>query len=693
MRNNSAMALLLCVLWLFLGGEAFCEQNSTGQANHLGTITVTAQKKEENPQSVPISMDAFSEYQLQDAGIDNAMALTGFASNLHLHRHNAFQNLIVIRGISTSQASLYSPAGFYVDDICYPSQFMPNLDLYDIERAEVLKGPQGTLYGRNTESGVVNIVTRQPDDEIRAKVLTEYSSFNTVRTGASVSGPVLEDRLFLGAAGQFKSSDGFMDNQADGSEPDQQHLNGRGTLRWTPTSRWDISLIAEGMCLDDHSGGHRVLDGPQATDFLDFSSDENQAYTEYGNSQVLRARHKGHGYEVVSISTLMAKHFDKLNDADMTAAQARRRYNKMNLSTRQYSQEIRVSSDKDGALQWLVGLHGFADNTKTDFSFINAVTGKTLMNPVADIDVYGLALFGQATWTPVDKLHLTAGLRLDHQQMDGTVEDFTKATTCSDDLTYNEILPKAVIAYDVTPEAMTYLSVSKGYMTGGYNFAMTPKPDTLTFDPEYSWNYELGLKTQWLGGRLLANAALFYIDITDKQVMEYDRSTLSKTITNAAKAHSQGVEVQLQAKPAPGWDFFGSAGYNESRFDDFTATQWNQTQTALIEKDYSDNFLPNAPRYTYSLGAQYRSENGLFARADLLGSGRFHGDEENLTTQEAYRTVNLRLGYELDNWSLYLWGKNIFDEEYCTFISPFEDTTVCLDGEPRTVGVTLIWNF
>ncbi len=693
MLNTPALALLSAAFCLFLSGEACCGSNATSQAKHLETITVTAQKKEENPQSVPISMDAFSEFQLEDAGIDTAMDVTGFASNLHLHRHNAFQNLIVIRGISTSQASLYSPAAFYVDDVCYPSQFMPNLELYDIERIEVLKGPQGTLYGRNAESGVVNIVTRKPGDEFRAKVLTEYSSFNTARTGASLSGPLLEDRLFLGVAGQFTSSDGFMDNQGDGSEPDQRHHNGRGSLRWTPTSRWDISFVTEGMSLDDHSGGHRVLDGPMATDFLEFAGDEDQAYTEYGNSQVLRAGYHGHGYDVVSISTLMAKHFDKLNDADMTAEPARRRYSEMDLSTRQYSQEIRVSSNEGGALQWLAGLHGFVDNTTTDYSLINAAAGRTLMNPVADIDVLGLALFGQATWTPVDNLHLTAGLRLDHQRMDGKITDCSKAVTCSDDLVHDEILPKAAIAYDVTSEVMAYLSVSKGYMAGGYNFAMTPKPETLTFDPEYSWNYELGLKTQWFGGRLLANAALFYIDILDKQVMEYDRDTLSKTITNAAGAHSQGVEVQLQARPAPGWDFFGSAGYNEARFDDFTATQWNESRTTLIEKDYSGNLLPNAPRYTYSLGAQYRAENGLFARVDLLGSGRFHGDEENLTTQKAYRTVNLRLGYESGNWGMYLWTKNVFDEEYSTFLSPFEDTVVCLDGEPRAVGATVSWNF
>ncbi|NCC84952.1 MAG: TonB-dependent receptor, partial [Clostridia bacterium] len=175
MLKASPLALFAAALCLFLTGEGLCAGNATDQAGRLATITVTAQKTEENPQSVPISMDVFSDFQLEDAGMDNAMDLVGFSSNLHLHQHNAFQNLIVIRGISTSQASLYSPAGFYIDDVCYPSQFMPNLELYDIERAEVLKGPQGTLYGRNAESGVVNIVTKQPDDTFRAKALTEYS--------------------------------------------------------------------------------------------------------------------------------------------------------------------------------------------------------------------------------------------------------------------------------------------------------------------------------------------------------------------------------------------------------------------------------------------------------------------------------------------------------------------------------------
>lgn len=156
----------------------------------------------------------------------------------------------------------------------------------------------------------------------------------------------------------------------------------------------------------------------------------------------------------------MAKHFEKVNDADMTADPARRRYNEMDLSTQQ------STARKSACLRMATALAMAGRGARirrqhgNRFSFINTAAGKTLMAPVADMDVYGAALFGQATWTPVDRLHLTAGLRLDHQQMDGEVEDSAKAASCSDELTYDEVLPKAVIAYDITPETMTYASVA-----------------------------------------------------------------------------------------------------------------------------------------------------------------------------------------------------------------------------------------
>jgi iron complex outermembrane receptor protein len=240
---------------------------------------------------------------------------------------------------------------------------------------------------------------------------------------------------------------------------------------------------------------------------------------------------------------------------------------------------------------------------------------------------------------------------------------------------------------------MAYVSAAKGYLVGGYNWGLTATLDTFCYEPEYTWNYEVGLKSTWLDNKLLANLSLFYITIDDKQVSELHPTIAATTITNAAEATSQGFELQLQARLLPGLDIFGGFGYTEAKFDEFNATVWNETGNALTEKDYKGNYLPYAPKYTYNLGMQYRAECGLFARADLLGTGSFYGDAANQAKQNAYTTVNFQLGYEFDSFDFRLWIKNAFDENYLTFISPFQNTIVGIDGPPQTFGFTVSYKF
>jgi iron complex outermembrane receptor protein len=190
----------------------------------------------------------------------------------------------------------------------------------------------------------------------------------------------------------------------------------------------------------------------------------------------------------------------------------------------------------------------------------------------------------------------------------------------------------------------------------------------------------------------MANLSVFYIDIEDKQITEMGY-TLTKSITNAAKAHSQGVELQLKARPLQGLDVFAGFGYAEATFDDFSSMEWNEDNTALIEKDYEDNDLPYAPHYTYNAGIQYRTSNGFFGRADLFGTDRFYGDSANASKQDAYQTVNLRIGYEGRHFDCYLWAENIFDEDYLTYVAPYGGNTIGLDGAPMTFGLTLTYRF
>jgi len=690
--NIIGVVIFLLMVLKICSSAAYAETGKNDEGGgtvKLETLTVTAQKREENPQAVPISMDVFSDVQLEDAAIHDTAALVGFSPNVFMKQSHV-EHALVIRGISSFKSSTYSPAGFYVDDVSYPIHYMQNVALFDLERVEILKGPQGTLYGRNSESGVVNMITRQPGNEFEAKVSGEYAGHNTFRSGASIRGPIARDKLCMGAAFQYESSDGYTENWSTGDETvmDWEHMNGRATLRWTPLASWDISFIADAQDYDDHGGGYRMVSGPRATERFRVRKDTDEYVEQRGNTQVLRIKYDGEALDLLSVSSALYQTLDKQNDSDLWDSSTDRKENIFKIKERQYSQEIRFSSDGKGSFEWLVGLYGFIEKATFDYRYDLVSSAMTYMHPITDIDASGYAVFGQGTYSLLDTLHLTAGLRFDHQTLEGEQEDDARNETCRGRMAFDEILPKIAVSHDISKDVMGYLSVSKGYLVGGFNW-LNATPATFKYDAEYTWNYEAGIKIAWFSGRLLTNASLYYVDIEDKQVTEYDNDTLTTTVTNAAKAHSQGVEIQFQAVPMAGLDLFASFGYADSTFDEFNATEWNDDGSALIEKNLHGNHLPYAPRYTYNLGAQYRHQSGLFCRVDFFGTDRFFGDSANASRQDSYETVKVKLGFEKERFDLYVWGKNVFDEKYLTYVAPHGDYTVGLDGGPRIFGMTV----
>ena len=692
--EKTVTQILMIVIVVLLCPNAYAEpQEEEDDILRLETVTVTAQKKEENAQEVPISMDVFSEMEMEDARILNTPDMVRFSSNVNMMNRSC-EHIVVIRGVSPFRGTTYSNAGFYVDDVSYPLHYSQNIDFFDLERAEILKGPQGTLYGRNTESGVISIFTKQPDNHLSGKILAEYGDYNSFRTVANVSGPVVEDKLFLGGAFQYRSSDGYVENEANGNDraADLSHLTGRATLRWTPSDPWDISLVADIMNADDHGAEVRFLTGPNETPPHTIRRDTDAYLKQNWNSQILRVKYDSGDLYFLSVSGVLYQDLEKVNDCDLWDNPKNRKINPTELKFRQYSQEFRVSSQA-GPVEWLAGLYGFIEDSRFNYRYEILSAQMTYMNPITDVDARGCAAFGQGTYTFLDRFHLTLGLRLDHEEMEGDLKDPVQNKAYNKDLSYNEALPKFSFTYDTTEKIMAYASVSKGYLVGGYNWGMTGTLDTFSYEPEYTWNYETGIKSTWLNDKLLANLSVFYISIDDKQVSELHPTIAMTTITNAAKAHSQGVELEVQAKPLRGLDLSAGFGYNEAQFDRFTATVWNDAGTALVTKNYADNDLPYAPEYTYHVSAQYRGLQGFFARADLLGTGPFYGDAANKAEQDAYETVNLHLGYEWEHFDLTLWVENIFDKQYCTFLSVFQNEIVGIDGPPRTFGVTGVWRF
>ncbi|NET49695.1 MAG: TonB-dependent receptor, partial [Merismopedia sp. SIO2A8] len=304
----------------------------------------------------------------------------------------------------------------------------------------------------------------------------------------------------------------------------------------------------------------------------------------------------------------------------------------------------------------------------------------------ADIDEELFAVFGQTTYQFTDALALTAGLRyetitstLDSFERVFSIPGFPDQTLASfDDVDQNSdvFLPRAAIEYRFSPGAMVYGSISRGSRPGGVNF----RPDneeSVTFESERSWNFEIGLKSSWLENRLGVNLAAFYNPVDDYQVVSFDPASLLPLGIVNADASIAGFEVELRATPVDGLDITAGFGLADANFTDYPD-----------RPEFDGNALPFAPEFTYNLGVQYRSPIGIFGRVELAGLGSTFYDEANTLSQDSYAIVNARLGYEFDNYGIYLFANNLFDTEYTTFqFSSLGGTTVGIYGVPATVGM------
>jgi len=703
--NNRFKFFIFSVLILFCAAEVLVVQVQAGEVSlkdhQIETITVTAEKKAADIQDVSMSITAFSEMNLNDAGIDALPEIARFTPNVYMKRDS-----IIIRGISQYYGSMVSAAGFYLDGVSLPFEGINSSELFDIERIEILKGPQGTLYGKNSEAGVVNIITKQPGNEVRGKILGEYSRYDTEHgnspgyiAGGSISGPLVKNRLYLGLAGKWKDYKGYLKNEYNGDEEagKDEHFSGRLNLRWAPQDRWDISFIADVMNNNDNSADFKYVTGPLNAGRHKVEYDGPYACKKNGDGQTFRIKYDGDRFNVLSLTGRRQVKNDLSFDFDLTSVISpwtSEAYYK-NEST-SYSQEIRISSaESNNPFHWLTGFYAFDEDMEIyqKKAFQN---GSNIRN--TDVDNSGYAFFGQGTYTFIDRLHFTAGLRYDYTEFKGEQEltAHNSQTVYGKDFDDSEILPKLSISFDLSDKIKAYTSAARGYLTGGYNFKWATNGENLTYKPEYTWNYEVGLKSSWFDNRLIANMSTFYIEMKDKQVAEWDTTsgtTSVKQIQNAANAYSAGMELEIQARPARGLDLFAGFGFIEAKIDDWIATEYNGATGESYQYDYKDKKLPNVPEYTYNLGTQYRHMSGYFCRADFFGTGPLYSDTKNSAKEDGYLLANLRLGFESKSYDIIFWCKNLFDKEYLKVRFAGAGDHQGVEGEPRMIGATFTYRF
>lgn len=642
-------------------------KNESEPPEMLETITVTAQKAEENIQEVPISMSVFDEFTIEDRNIDNLEDIAKYTPGLEIFGTSSIKSAPSLRGLFADKRLSSSSAGLYIDGAPITGGVGFDETLLDIERVEVLKGPQGTLYGKNAEVGVINVITKKPTNETQGKITGSLGSDDKRDISLNVSGALVEDTFYMGVAAKHYEKDGYVKSIAmDKMVDDREHDYGKINLRWTPTDNLEASLITSKIKYDEgemsyglSSANNRETGNDfegyvKSEVFLtslnikydfddDFSITSITAYRDYEEST-------GYDYDY---SDNYASRFHRVNDNEFETLSEELRINyenkKIKLVSGIYLEKDESHNNRDDDKGWLTSIQ----HTNSDI----------------DGDTFGI--FSHLTYNVNEKLSLISGLRFDTEQK--TYKDSTETIEYDED----ELSPKAGLTYDLSKDMMSYLTISKGYRAGGFNVG-AEDGYSKTFDKESLYSYEVGLKGTSLNNRLIYDVAVYYMDINDMQVDKYI-SAYAAIQMNAAKATSKGIEASINFQITDTINLFAGASYTDIKFDEYNDGK----------ADYSGNTTSFSPEYNFNIGATYRSSQGFYARADLTGYGDMYLNSANEYKRDAYELVNAKIGYEQEHYDVYLYAKNLFDKEYDSI--GYYNGVYTSYSPPREIGVTLTY--
>lgn len=703
-----AASATLASFFLFSGEAAAQgdgEENS--EARKRDVIVVTAQKREQSLQDVPLSVTAFGEDVIQDANIAEARDIVLLTPGLELAESIGRQTgSFSIRGVA--------PFGFadptvlvFVDGFTLGfTRTHNNAQLFDLERIEVLKGPQATLYGRNALGGVINYITKKPGDEFEGYLKGEAGSHDSYDIAGSVSGPLVPGKLFAAAGVGYREFGGFLDNEFDGAEDvnGEKDFLARGHLRFLPTDDFEMNFTFNYAESDDECGdcAHVPEDfgfsfipddflaiGRGEIDFNDISRTVNQdflgGFERDEQTYVLNIDYDLGWAELTSITG-----YAKL-DADLELDVNREPFPIPGfasgikvLSKRDgWSEELRLASSGDQRLTWLVGAYIFNSDSRAQTVF-GGPDFDTSGFPTSLVEIENYAGFFNADYRISDAFSVGFGLRYDYEE--NTFNQLTTGNVFSTDA--DAWLPKFTASFFPNEDTHIYATVSRGYHAGGNNTnAAAPQTE---FGPEFLWNYELGVKGQVADSRINYELAGFYQEWNAQQV----QSTIDGVngfITNAGESRIYGFEAGLNAELADGFTLTGALTVLDAKYemfeDPFTAPLIG------FDSDLAGNDLPFSPNVAASFSAQYVTPLSGDWDIRLRADGRYTGERAiefvNAFFADAYFIANLYAGVENDHFELGVFADNVFDEGYILggFVPGQFFPPLMTIGDPRIWGV------
>ena len=682
----------------------------------LEAVTVTAEKREALLQKIPVSVTSISARQVADYRLWNSKDLTGIVPGLYAGTPGDGRNVTSIRGITTTS---YDPAvATYIDGV---NQF--SLDTYipqlsDIERIEVLRGPQGTLYGRNAMGGVINIITKQPSNNTNGFAEINVGNYNQQRYNAGIRTALVKNKLYFGASGVFGKRNGYYTNQFNNTSFDKQNeLSGNYYLKYLPAAKWAITLNVKHQN-NKNNGAFPMVIGVEDALRDPFLLNQN-ALGKMIDKTLNASLSVNHAGDKINFSSQLAwqknhRYYDTPIDGDFSpldAVTVINNYGKQWNNVKVITHEMRFNSParKSSLFSWTAGTYFFHQNNPakqathfgkdagllgvpgTDFATINTTTGKNT----------GIALYGQINYQLTQKLSLIGGLRYDYEnkklaikgeyQQDGDAAFVTTPDT-SAAANFTAVSPKLGLQFQLAENSNLYASYSRGFRTGGLTqLSSDPsQPPLYPYQPEYSNNIELGIKNDFFNNRLRVNVALFATHVNNAQLPTLilpDAITVTK---NTGALNSRGAELELAATPAKGLQIEYNLGYTNAKYQTLKVS----SNGDMVNLDGKRQIF--TPDVTSMLALQYshilstRHQIKLVARGEWFYLGRSYFDLANTIEQSSYHLLNTMVGVSFNKLDLFFWARNIANTKYIEYAYDFGAVHL---GNPATYGVTVRTSF
>ncbi|GAC27455.1 TonB-dependent receptor [Brumicola pallidula] len=713
--------LALAIASLAYSASVFSMEQDPEGNKGLETITVTAQKREQSIQEVPLSVSAFFSDKLANMHVNDIGDLQSSVPNLTVHQGDAQNAVVYIRGVGQIDSLAFADpgVGIYLDDVYLGRAQGAFLDVFDVERIEVLRGPQGTLYGRNTMGGAIKYVTAKPSNELEINLELGIGTYAERKLKASISGP-LTDKLSGSFTAVHNIRDGYTENTFNGDDDGDKKLTAwRSSWFYEANDDFSLTFAVDSSKNDPEHSVTPVAQTALFTGEVITAIDPEKVSANFNNLNDLSTRgtsltatwNISDNYTVKSISAYRAMDYDANLDLDASPDDVFGVF--VFQEQNQFSQEFQFNYLSD-AFSVVTGLYYFNEHDVTESGLFGPVIS-LVTNSENDQDNTSYAAYTNVDYFFNEKLTLTAGLRYTKEEKkfsrlqqfyltdmsykpilgagDLTVTDFTTQDT------WSSVSPKIAVSYQFDKKMMFFGSVSKGFKSGGFNGRSNTLNEAESYKPENMWSYEMGLKSDFMDDQVRVNATIFRNDYEDLQLSSFiadDQGSFSALFTNAGKALINGLEFELTFAASEDLILAANLGLMDAKYEEYIGAGGLNIA--------NERELVNTPKTSAQLSMQYDIDTLTVGRFTFVADASYRSktyptvSSTEILAQDGRTLLNLNINYFSPNekWIVRLGIKNITDKKYISHGFDLSDSglsQLAYFGAPRTVSLSANYAF